>query len=267
MSAASAPGSQPAAATALASSPSAPSPTVALASTALTLLNPTEWNEETCTQVNERLEHASAAHIADWAVATFGRDLAVASSMQNTVLAHLFGSRLAGVDIVFLDTGYHFAETLDTRDEAARRLPITVVNATPRQSVAEQDAAHGPRLHERDPNLCCARRKVEPLHTALAGYRAWATGARRVDAETRTDLAVVAWDSARGMVKLNPLATWDDATFERYQDEHDLPRNPLVEQGYPSIGCAPCTRRVEPGEDRRAGRWAGTDKMECGMHI
>ncbi|WP_062200647.1 phosphoadenylyl-sulfate reductase [Demequina salsinemoris] len=237
------------------------------AAASLTLLNPSEWNAETCAEVNARLETASAGHIADWAVATFGRDLAVASSMQNTVLAHLFGTRLPGIDIVFLDTGYHFPETLATRDEAARRLPITVVNATPRQTVAEQDAEAGPRLHDRDPNLCCARRKVEPLRVTLAGYRAWATGARRIDAETRATLPVVDWDATRGMVKVNPLAAWDDDTFERYQVEHDLPRNPLVDQGYPSIGCAPCTRRVEAGEDRRAGRWAGTDKMECGMHI
>ncbi|WNM24159.1 phosphoadenylyl-sulfate reductase [Demequina capsici] len=234
---------------------------------ALTLLNPTEWNEQTCAEVNARLEHASAAHIADWAVATFGTDLAVASSMQDTVLPHLFGTRQAGVDVVFLDTGYHFQETLDTRDEAARRLPITVVNATPRQSVSEQDAEHGARLHDRDPNLCCALRKVEPLRQALQGYRAWVTGARRVDAVTRAELPVVSWDAKHGLVKINPVALWDDDAVERYQVEHDLPRNPLVAQGYPSIGCGPCTRRVAPGEDPRSGRWAGQDKTECGIHV
>lgn len=233
----------------------------------LTLLNPSEWNEQTCAEVNARLEHASAQHIVDWAVATFGKDLAVASSMQDTVVAHLFGSRLEGIDVVFLDTGYHFPETLATRDDAARRLPITVVNATPRQTVEEQDAEHGPKLHDRDPNLCCALRKVEPLTRTLKGYRAWATGARRSESAARADLPVVSWDKKHGLVKVNPIALWDDARVEGYQIGHRLPRNPLLDQGYPSIGCGPCTKRVAPGEDPRSGRWAGTDKTECGIHI
>lgn len=233
----------------------------------LTLLNPSEWNAETTAEVNARLEHASAEHIADWAVATFGKDLAVAASMQDTILPHLFGTRLNGIDVVFLETGYHFPETIATRDEAARRLPITIVNATPAQTVAEQDAEHGARLHDRDPNLCCALRKVEPLRLALQGYSAWVTGARRADAVTRSELPVVSWDAKHGLVKINPLALWDDDKVEQYQVQYDLPRNPLVAQGYPSIGCAPCTRKVAPGEDPRSGRWAGQDKTECGIHV
>jgi len=232
----------------------------------LTLLNPTEWTEVTAAGVNARLETASAAHIADWAVATFGARLIVAASMQDTILPHLFGTRLAGVDTLFLETGYHFKETLATRDEAARSLPITVVNALPRQTVAEQDAEFGARLHDRDPGLCCAMRKVEPLGRALAGYDAWVTGLRRADAATRADAPVVSWDAKHGLVKINPLALWSDTQVEAYQVEHDLPRNPLVAQGYPSIGCGPCTRAVKPGEDPRAGRWSGTDKTECGLH-
>lgn len=233
----------------------------------LTLLNPTLWNETTAAEVNERLEAASAAHIADWAVATFGKRLTVASSMQDTILPHMFGQRLPGVDILFLETGYHFEQTLATREVAARSFPITVVNALPVQTVAEQDAQYGERLHERDPNLCCALRKVEPLQRSLAGYEAWVTGARRADAITRAQMPVVQWDTKHGLVKINPLALWTDAQMEQYQVEYNLPRNPLVAQGYPSIGCAPCTRAVAPGEDPRAGRWAGQDKTECGIHV
>ena len=233
---------------------------------ALTLLNPTEWTEQSAAEVNARLETASAAHIADWAVATFGDRLIVAASMQDTILPHLFGARLAGVDVLFLETGYHFPETLATRDEAARRLPITIVDALPRRTVAEQDAEFGPRLHDSNPNLCCAMRKVEPLGRALTGYDAWVTGTRRVDAATRAELPVVQWDAKHRLVKINPLALWSDAQVEAYQADHDLPRHPLVAQGYPSIGCGPCTRAVAPGEDPRAGRWAGQDKTECGIH-
>jgi phosphoadenosine phosphosulfate reductase len=232
----------------------------------LTLLNPSVWTEDTAAEVNARLENASAAHIADWAVATFGKRMIVASSMQDTILPHLFGERLPGVDILFLETGYHFPETIATRDEAARRFPITIVNAMPQQTVAEQDAQFGAKLHDRDPNLCCAMRKVEPLERSLAGYHAWVTGARRVDAITRAEMPVVQWDAKHGLVKINPLALWSDAQIEQYQADHDLPRNPLVAQGYPSIGCLPCTRAVKPGEDPRAGRWAGQDKTECGIH-
>ena len=232
----------------------------------LTLLNPSVWNEETAAAVNARLEHASAETIADWAVATFGTKLTVASSMQDTILPHMFGTRLPGVDVLFLETGYHFAETTATREESAKRFPITIINAMPKQTVAEQDAQYGAQLHERDPNLCCAMRKVEPLERSLKGYDAWVTGARRVDAVTRAQMPVIQWDGVHGLVKISPLALWSDDQIEKYQADHDLPRNPLVAQGYPSIGCAPCTRAVKPGEDARAGRWAGQDKTECGIH-
>ncbi|WP_062380706.1 phosphoadenylyl-sulfate reductase [Demequina pelophila] len=235
--------------------------------TPLTLLNPASWDASTCAEVDARLTSASAEHIADWAVATFGSRLAVAGSMQDTVLPHLLGTRLPGVDVLFLDTGYHFPETLATRDEAARAFEITVVNVTPTTTVAEQDAALGRDLFARDPGLCCRLRKMEPLARALSGYDAWITGARRVDAATRSELPVVSWDERHGLVKINPLALWDDAAVESYQERHGLPRNPLVAQGYPSIGCAPCTRAVAPGEDPRAGRWSGQDKTECGIHV
>ncbi len=233
----------------------------------LTLLNPAEWTEASAADVNARLESASAAHIADWAVATFGTQLIVAASMQDTILPHMFGTRLPGVEVLFLETGYHFPETLATRDEAARRLPITVVNALPQQTVARAGrpvrcAASRPRpqLVLRAPQSRAAQ--ARPSRAA----HAWVTGARRTDAITRVALPVVQWDAKHGLVKINPLALWSDEQVEAYQATHDLPRHPLVAQGYPSIGCAPCTRAVAPGEDPRAGRWAGQGKTECGIH-
>jgi phosphoadenosine phosphosulfate reductase len=136
----------------------------------------------------------------------------------------------------------------------------------PRQTVEEQDAEFGKDLFARDPNTCCFMRKVDPLARALQGYDAWVTGARRVDAVTRANMPVVTWDENHGLVKINPIAAWSDFQVEIYQTAHELPRNPLVAQGYPSIGCEPCTRKVAPGEDPRSGRWAGTDKTECGIH-
>lgn len=201
-----------------------------------------------------------------WAAETFGERLTVASSMGDEVLVHLVGTTLDSADVFFLDTGYHFAETLGTRDAYAAMLPLEIRTILPRLTVAEQDAEHGPRLHDRDPNRCCAMRKVEPMERALEGYDAWVTGMRREDAPTRTDIAVVGWDARRHMVKLNPIAAWTQEDVDRYAEEHDVFLNPLRQSGYASIGCAPCTRPVAEGEDARAGRWSGSDKTECGLH-
>jgi phosphoadenosine phosphosulfate reductase len=173
---------------------------------------------------------------------------------------------IPSIKVLFLETGYHFPETLLTRDRAVRALPIALVQALPRQSVSEQDAEYGEKLHDRDPNLCCFLRKVEPLARSLDGRAAWVTGVRRVEGPTRANTPIVSWDDRHGLVKINPLVTWSDEDVEAYQVKHELLRNPLVAQGYPSIGCAPCTRRVAPGEDPRAGRWSGNDKTECGIH-
>ncbi|WP_430867759.1 phosphoadenylyl-sulfate reductase [Demequina aurantiaca] len=226
----------------------------------------TVWNAQTCADANESLAGASAGQIADWAVATFGKQLIVAASMQDTILPHMFGARQAGTDVLFLETGYHFKETIATRDEAAKSFPITIVNALPAKTVAEQDAEFGKDLFARDPNLCCFMRKVDPLARSLAGYDAWVTGARRVDAVTRSELPLVSWDEGHGLVKINPIAAWTDMDVEVYQMTNSLPRNPLVAQGFPSIGCEPCTKKVAPGEDPRSGRWSGQEKTECGIH-
>ncbi len=215
--------------------------------------------------VTDPVEQALA--VLRWAGETFGDGFAVTSSMADGLLAHLASRAAPGVHVVFLDTGYHFAETIGTRDWVSGVLPITLVDVTPERSVAEQDAEHGPRLHDRDPDLCCSLRKVQPLAKALAGYSAWGSGVRRDESPTRAGTKVVDWDAKRGMVKVNPLAAWTQEHVDAYIAEHQVPVNPLQEIGYASIGCAPCTRPVAPGEDPRAGRWAGRGKTECGLHL
>jgi phosphoadenosine phosphosulfate reductase len=221
---------------------------------------------ELVSHVGAELELAPAEDIVEWAVATFGERFCVTSSMADAVLAHLVSRVAPEVDVVFLDTGYHFAETIGTRDAVEATLPVNLLTITPVQSVAEQDAEHGPELFRRDPDLCCRLRKVEPLTRALADYDAWATGLRRAETRNRVIAPVVGWDARKGKVKVSPLARWTDRDVERYVARHGVLVNPLLQDGYPSIGCAPCTRRVAPGEDARSGRWAGTSKTECGIH-
>jgi phosphoadenosine phosphosulfate reductase len=212
------------------------------------------------------LELAPAEVILEWAVATFGERFCVTSSMADAVLSHLASTVAPGLDVVFLDTGYHFAETIGTRDAVEATLPVNLINITPVQSVAEQDAAYGKDLYARDPDLCCALRKVKPLEDALAGYDAWATGLRRAETRNRVIAPVIGWDDKKRKVKVSPLARWSDEQVERYVADNGVLVNPLAYDGYPSIGCWPCTRRVAPGEDPRSGRWAGTGKTECGIH-
>ena len=217
-------------------------------------------------QAARELEGAPAEDVLAWAASTFGPSFAVASSMQDAVLPHLASRVLPGVDVLFVDTGYHFAETIGTRDAIAATLRVRVLTLTPTRTVVEQDAEHGPRLHDRDPDLCCALRKVAPLDAALASYDAWATGIRRVEAPTRAGTPVVLYDRGRGKVRVAPLAAWTDDDVRAYVLEHGVLLNPLLEDGYPSVGCAPCTRRPAPGADPRSGRWAGLAKTECGIN-
>ena len=221
---------------------------------------------ELAERAGRELEEAPALDILAWAAETFGRRLCVASSMEDAVVAHLASRVLPGVDVLFLDTGYHFPETLGTRDAVAAVMDVNVITLTPRQTVAEQDAAYGPRLYARDPDLCCRLRKVEPLAAGLAGYDAWATGLRRDESPTRAGTPVVSWDETRQKVKISPIARWTQADVEAYVEEHGTLTNPLLMDGYGSIGCAPCTRRLLAGEDARAGRWSGRAKTECGLH-
>ncbi|HEV6952873.1 MAG TPA: phosphoadenylyl-sulfate reductase [Promicromonospora sp.] len=216
---------------------------------------------------SEGTPEADAHAVIAWAVREFGPYLAVASSMQDTVLSHLVSEQFPFVDVLFGDTGYHFAETLGTRDAAEIELDITVIDVRPALTVAEQDAAHGPRLHDRDPEACCAMRKVAPMREALTDYEAWATGVRRSETAARANAPLVSWDERNGVVKINPIAAWTDEQVAEYARRHGLVVNPLLTDGYPSVGCEPCTARPLPGQDARSGRWAGRDKDECGLHV
>jgi phosphoadenosine phosphosulfate reductase len=190
----------------------------------------------------------------------------VASNMQDAVLVDLAAKVRPGVDVLFLDTGYHFVETIGTRDAVEAVYDINVVNVMPEHSVAEQDQLHGKNLFERDSAACCRMRKVEPLSKALLGYTAWVTGIRRVEAPTRAKAPLISFDNAFGLVKINPIAAWSDEDMQRYIDANDVLVNPLVYEGYPSIGCLPCTAKPVEGADPRSGRWAGQSKTECGLH-
>ncbi|MCP2252158.1 phosphoadenosine phosphosulfate reductase [Prauserella aidingensis] len=213
------------------------------------------------------LAEATTEEAIRWAVEQFGDDLIVASNMQDAVLVDVVTKVKSDIDVLFLETGYHFAETLGVRDAVATIYPdVRIVNAQAEQSVAEQDAEYGPKLHDRDPTQCCHLRKVVPLRNTLADYSCWITGVRRVDAPTRANTPIVTWDDRNGLVKVNPIAAWTDDEFNGYIDEHGILQNPLVHEGYLSIGCAPCTAKVAPGADPRSGRWAGKSKTECGLH-
>lgn len=227
---------------------------------------PTASLEDLARCAGRELEGAPAVEVLRWAAQTFGERFCVTSSMGDALLVHLAARARPGVDVLFLDTGYHFAETLGTRDAVAAAYPVNVIDVTPEQTVADQDATFGPRLFDRMPDRCCALRKVAPLDRALEPYDAWASGIRRHDTPSRADVAVVDWDARRGKVKINPIAGWTDEDVDAYIGEHGVLVNPLRYDGYPSIGCAPCTQRVEVGDDPRAGRWAGETKTECGIH-
>ncbi|GAA1848433.1 phosphoadenylyl-sulfate reductase [Pseudonocardia ailaonensis] len=209
---------------------------------------------------------ASAEAVLAWADATFDK-LIVASNMQDAVLVDLAAKARPGIEILFLETGYHFAETIGTRDAVEQVYDVTMVNALPAQTVAEQDASEGKDLFATDPNRCCALRKVAPLTDTLAKYDAWVTGVRRVEAPTRANTPLVTYDEKFDLVKINPIAAWSDEEMAQYITEHQILVNPLVDAGYPSIGCAPCTAKPLPGADPRSGRWAGTSKIECGLHV
>lgn len=214
------------------------------------------------------LGEASAELVIDWVARNFETSaVAVACSMADAVLPQLVAQQLPGVDVLFLDTGYHFPETHATRGDVARTLDVTIVDVLPEQTVAQQDAAFGTDLFARDPAACCAARKVAPLRRALAGYELWFTGVRRDEAPTRTNTPLVEWDERNGLVKVNPLAAWTFDDLQGYAAAHSVVVNPLLSQGYPSIGCAPCTKPVADGDDPRSGRWAGLAKTECGLHL
>lgn len=209
---------------------------------------------------------AKAQDIVRWAAEAFGPYAVVSQSMANTALSHVVAQVAPDLTTVFIDTGYHFPQTLATRDDVERRTGLPILTIRPSRSVAEQDAEFGADLWRRDPDACCRMRKVEPMEEVLLGFDAWITGLRRAAAPHRSEWPIVEFDERRGVLKVSPLLEWTDEDLLRYTLAHDIVVNPLLYDGYPSIGCAPCTHRVDPGEDVRAGRWRGTGKTECGLH-
>jgi phosphoadenosine phosphosulfate reductase len=213
---------------------------------------------EALNSVARELEHQPASAAVRWAAEEFGDALVLAASFQDSVLIDIVARVAPDVEVVFLDTQYHFAQTLWYVEQVRQRYDLNLRIVEP---LVEPDD-----LWQTDLDGCCALRKVEPLNRALDGKRGWMSGLRRSESPSRAKAPVITWDLGRGLVKVNPLAAWNDADVDGYTREHNLLVHPLAEQGYKSIGCWPCTRAVGDGEDARAGRWAGSDKTECGLH-
>jgi len=210
----------------------------------------------------DALETGQPADTLRWAANEFGVDgLVVTASFEDAVLVHIAATAVPGIEIVLLDTQYLFAETKWLVDELTKSLDLNLRIVNPLPHVQPDN------LWQTDTEGCCAIRKVEPLNRSLEGKKAWVTGVRRVDGPTRANTPVGTFDIGRNIVKLNPLAAYTDDDMALYAQLYDLPANPLSERGYPSIGCWPCTRPVAPGEDKRAGRWSGSAKTECGLHV
>jgi phosphoadenosine phosphosulfate reductase len=218
--------------------------------------------------LNATFEGAGASAILDHVQARFGRSVPLVSSFgaESVVLLHLIASRDRDWPVLFLDTEMLFPATRAYQGEVAERLGLRNLHviSPDREETFREDP--GADLNRRDPDACCALRKTRPLNAALRGYAGWMTGRKRFQSGSRAALELFEIDGA-GRIKVNPLADWDRGRIADYMDAHDLPRHPLVAEGFRSIGCAPCTRAVRPGEDERAGRWAGRDKEECGIHI
>lgn len=206
------------------------------------------------------LENGQPGDAIRWAAEQFGTEnLVVTASFEDAVLVHLAATAVPGIEVVLIDTQYLFAETQWLVDEMRKLVNLNLTVLHPK---VQPD-----NLWQTDVEACCGVRKVEPLNRALVGKQGWVTGIRRVDGPTRADAPVAVFDPVRNLVKINPLASFTDEDLLAYEKDHELPVNPLRERGYPSIGCWPCTRPVAPGEDKRAGRWAGNAKTECGLHV
>ena len=217
--------------------------------------------------INRELATATPESILAWTWQQFQPKVILTCSFQHdgVVLAHMLRDIAPEVPVVFINTGFHFPETLAYRDEIQRRFGIELLELQPIMPREQFAAEHGLDLYARDPDLCCHINKVEPLKRFLPGVRAWVNGRRRDQANTRKEIRCV--EAFQGdLYKINPMASWTSKETFYYMDRHGIPTHPLFDQGYASIGCAPCTRPVVPGEDERAGRWAGTGKVECGLH-
>jgi phosphoadenosine phosphosulfate reductase len=225
----------------------------------LTTLSPRELAE----RAGEELEGAPPIEVLRWAVDRFSPKFAVTASMQDTVLLHMISQVDRTVPVVFLDTGYHFPETIGTADASEAVYGLNLLRIRPKLTVEQQDQSFGKDLFATDPDACCRMRKVRPLEDAMREYDAWASGVRRDETSNRSDARLVEWDERKGKVKINPLVAWSQDQIDEYIAANGVLVNPLLSEGYGSVGCAPCTR---PGSGR-SGRWAGQNKVECGLHL
>src|SRR5947209_19723228 len=224
----------------------------------MSLVHVDEMSDTELLEVSRRMEDRPAAAIIEWAVESFHPHLCLTASMTDAVLIDVAVKVEPAIEVVFIDTGYHFPETLETVETVRRKygLNLRMMTVPP----------HDEEPWKADPENCCSAIKVGQLDRALAGKEAWMSGLRRAESPSRAEASILSLD-LRGLVKINPIATWTDLDVQGYIADHDVPVNPLVHQGYPSIGCQPCTHPVEPGADPRSGRWAGKDKTECGLHL
>jgi phosphoadenosine phosphosulfate reductase len=219
-------------------------------------------------EVNGRLQGASPQEILRWAVETFYPRLTMATAFgpEGCVILHMLAEIEPRVRVFNLDTGYQFAETLALRDRIADRYGIEVELVRPDTTVAEYEAQHGGPLYRSQPDRCCHDRKLVPLRRAVAGYEAWISAIRADQSEHRAKASVVGWDAKFELVKVNPLLRWTNRDVWAFAVTNKVPYNPLHDEGFASIGCWPCTQAIAPGQDERAGRWAGQAKTECGLH-
>jgi phosphoadenosine phosphosulfate reductase len=207
--------------------------------------------------------------ILSWAFSTFKKDVAIASGfgVEGMALLDLASRARHNFRVFTLDTEFLFPETYDLVDRVERRYGIKVERVYSTLTPDEQEREHGAALWSRNPDQCCGLRKVEPLRAKLSELRAWITAIRRDQTSARVTARKVGWDAKFQLIKINPIADWTSEMVWSYVRKHNVPYNPLHEQNYPSIGCTHCTRAIRPGEDARAGRWAGLEKTECGLHV
>lgn len=227
-----------------------------------------DWTRIVFGRLSNRFDHAATTDIIDWAAATFGNGLSIGTSFgaSGIVLMDLALEHHPDVDIFYIDTGFFFPETLQLMERLERRYQRTFRRVSTQLSIPAQSKRYGPKLHENDPDLCCHVRKVLPMTQALADSTAWLTAVRRDQAPSRRNMPLVQWNERHNVVKVAPLAQWQESDIWTYIREHNLPYNELHDQNYPSIGCWPCTRAIQAGEDLRAGRWSNMNKVECGIH-
>jgi phosphoadenosine phosphosulfate reductase len=227
-----------------------------------------ETTDKDLQAISYEFETASPQAVLRWAIEEFGTDVALATGFgaEGCVLVSMLSAISQATRIFYLDTDLLFPETYALRDQLEARYGVHFERRATTLSLSDQAAQYGERLWEREPDLCCRLRKVEPLREMLKGMRAWITAIRRDQSTERTHAGFVEWDRKFGLVKINPLAAWSTRDVWNYIAKHDVPYNPLHDRGYPSIGCVPCTTPVQIGEVPRAGRWRDTGKTECGIH-